>query len=52
MSPIYDAVEKALMASSVNGAFFMEPENRDIYMDVLEPEDKPTYRMEGAPSVS
>ena len=44
MSPIYDAVEKALMASSVNGAFFMEPENRDIYMDVLEPEDKPTYR--------
>ena len=44
MSPIYGAVEKSLMASSVNGAFFMEPENRDIYMDVLEPEDKPTYR--------
>ena len=44
LAPIYDAIERALMASSLDGTFFMRPENRDIYMDALDPADRPTYR--------
>jgi hypothetical protein len=44
MAVVYDALEKALMAGSVDGSFLMRPANRDIFMGALEPVDKVTYR--------
>ena len=44
MSPIYDAIEAFLMACSVNGFHALKPENRDLFLDALQPCDKPQYR--------